>query len=163
MEVCVGFGNRGDFAAYTTAVDVDSARIIKYDYEYQRNPISQYMYSVATPPSQWNILDSIVECVGIVNFPEDIYSDEISDKAVIFILKYCYDTKNKASAIFADNLIPQLFPIRKVLEAYSNQTPLEVPEGQKVCGLMAYGNNIDIIIRVYTKYASTIYRLDRME
>lgn len=163
MDVYVGFRNRGDFCAYTTAVNMDSARIIKYDNEDQRNPISQYMYSVATSPSQWNIFDNIVECVGIVNFPEDIYNDDVSDSCIVFILKHCYDTKNKASAIFADNLIPQLFSIRKVLEAYSNQTPLEVPEGQKVCGLVAYGNNMDIRIKVHTKYAITNYRIDRME
>lgn len=163
IDVYIGHNSRKDFCAYVTAVDMDSARIIKYDKPDKRNPISQYMYDSSTWPPHWNLFDVKAECVGIVNFPRDIYNDNISDTSVMFILKDCYDTLNDASALFADDLIPQLFPIRKVLESYSNQTPLEVPEGQKVCGVIISEHHVNINVRVYTKYSVIDYMIDRME
>ena len=163
IDVYIGHNSRKDFCAYVTAVDMDSARIIKYDNPDKRNPISQYMYDSSTWPPHWNLFDVKAECVGIVNFPRDIYNDNISDTSVMFILKDCYDTLNDASALFADDLIPQLFPIRKVLESYSNQTPLEVPEGQKVCGVIISEYHVNINVRVYTKYSVIDYTIDRME
>ena len=163
IDVYIGHNSRIDFCAYVTAVDMDSARIIKYDNPDKRNPISQYMYNSPTWPPHWNLFDVKAECVGIVNFPRDIYNDNISDTCVMFILKDCYDTLNDASALFADDLIPQLFPIRKVLESYSNQTPLEVPEGQKVCGVIISEHHVNINVKVYTKYSVIDYMIDRME
>lgn len=163
IDVYIGHNSRIDFCAYVTAVDMDSARIIKYDNLDKRNPISQYMYNSPTWPSQWNLFDVKAKCVGIVNFPRDIYNDNISDTCVMFILKDCYDTLNDASALFADDLIPQLFPIRKVLESYSNQTPLEVPEGQKACGVIISEHHVNMNVRVYTKYSVIDYMIDRME
>ena len=79
----------------------------------------------------------------------------------MFILDHVYDTKNSASALFADNLIPELFPIRKVIESFSNATPLESVDGQKACGL-TYNSGI-LYVKVYTEYAATLYCIDRLD
>lgn len=151
----------GSYAAYTTAVDMEAPCIIKWDSKEVRNPISQYVYNNGSYKSQWNIFESEVDCVGIANFPEDLLSEELSQRGALFILDHVYDTKNSASALFADNLIPELFPIRKVIESFSNATPLESVEGQKACGL-TYNSGI-LYVEVYTEYAVTLYCIDRLD
>ena len=151
----------GSYAAYTTAVDMEAPCIIKWDSKEVRNPISQYVYNNGSYKSQWNIFESEVDCVGIANFPEDLLSEELSSRGALFILDHAYDTENNASALFADNLIPELFQIRKVIESFSNATPLERPEGQKACGLTYNGGTL--YVKVYTDYAVTSYCIDRLD
>ena len=151
----------GSYAAYVTAVDMEAPCIIKWDSKEVRNPISQYVYSNGSSKSQWNIFESEVDCVGIANFPEDLLSEELSQNGALFILDHVYDTKNSASALFADNLIPELFPIRKVIESFSNATPLESVEGQKACGLTY--NSGTLYVKAYTEYAVTLYCIDRLD
>lgn len=152
---------RGSYAAYTTAVDMESPCIIKWDSKEVRNPISQYVYNNGSYRTQWNIFESEADCVGIANFPEDLLSEELSPHGALFILDHAYDTENNASALFADNLIPELFQIRKVIESFSNATPLERPEGQKACGLTYNGGTL--YVKVYTDYAVTSYCIDRLD
>lgn len=151
----------GSYAAYTTAVDMEAPCIIKWDSKEVRNPISQYVYNNGSYKSQWNIFESEVDCVGIANFPEDLLSEELSQSGALFILQNVYDLQNKASALFADNLIPELFSIRKVIESFSNATPLESVEGQKACGLTYNGGTL--YLEVYTDYAVTLYCIDRLD
>lgn len=151
----------GSYAAYVTAVDMEAPCIVKWDSKEVRNPISQYVYSNGSYKSQWNIFESEVDCVGIANFPEDLLSEELSQNGALFILDHVYDTKNSASALFADDLIPELFPIRKVIESFSNATPLESVEGQKACGLTY--NSGTLYVKVYTEYAVTLYCIDRLD
>ena len=152
---------KGSYAAYTTAVDMEAPCIVKWDSKEVRNPISQYVYSNGSYKSQWNIFESEVDCVGIANFPEDLLSGELSQSGALFILDNAYDMENNASALFADNLIPELFSIRKVIESFSNATPLERPEGQKACGLTYNGGTL--YLKVYTDYAVTSYCIDRLD
>lgn len=152
---------RGSYAAYTTAVDMEAPCIVKWDSKEVRNPISQYVYSNGSYKSQWNIFESEVDCVGIANFPEDLLSEELSQSGALFILDNAYDMENNASALFADNLIPELFSVRKVIESFSNATPLERPEGQKACGLTYNGGTL--YLKVYTDYAVTSYCIDRLD
>lgn len=152
---------RGSYAAYTTAVDMEAPCIVKWDSKEVRNPISQYVYNDGSYRTQWNIFESEVDCVGIANFPEDLLSEELSQSGALFILQNVYDLQNKASALFADNLIPELFSIRKVIESFSNATPLERPEGQKACGLTYNGGTL--YLEVYTDYAVTLYCIDRLD
>lgn len=152
---------RGSYAAYTTAVDMGAPCIIKWDSKEVRNPISQYVYNNGSYKTQWNIFESEADCVGIANFPEDLLSEELSQSGALFILQNVYDLQNKASALFADNLIPELFSIRKVIESFSNATPLESVEGQKACGLTYNGGTL--YLKVYTDYAVTSYCIDRLD
>lgn len=152
---------RGSYAAYTTAVDMEAPCIIKWDSKEVRNPISQYVYNNGSYRTQWNIFESEADCVGIANFPEDLLSEELSQSGALFILQNVYDLQNKASALFADNLIPELFSIRKVIESFSNATSLERPEGQKACGLTYNGGTL--YLKVYTDYAVTSYCIDRLD
>ena len=152
---------KGSYAAYTTAVDMEAPCIIKWDSKEVRNPISQYVYNDGSYRTQWNIFESEVDCVGIANFPEDLLSEELSQSGALFILQNVYDLQNKASALFADNLIPELFSIRKVIESFSNATSLERPEGQKACGLTYNGGTL--YLKVYTDYAVTSYCIDRLD
>lgn len=150
-----------DYSAYTTAEYMDSPCIIKWDHEEQRNPISMYMYRDGSTPDIWNITPGDVECVGIANYPKDLYSNTASDKGVLFILKGAKDTYNRSSAIFVDNLIPEFYPIRKVIEAYSESTPLLESEGQLASGLYYNGGTMEVT--VYTDYAIMTYTIDRKE
>lgn len=152
---------RGSYAAYTTAVDMEAPCIIKWDSKEVRNAISQYVYNNGSYRTQWNIFGSEADCVGIANFPEDLLSEELSPHGALFILDHAYDMENSASALFADNLIPELFQIRKVIESFSNATPLERPEGQKACGLTYNGGTL--YVKVYTDYAVTSYCIDRLD
>ena len=57
--------------------------------------------------------------------------------------------------------VTNFFTIRKVIESFSNNTPLERIEGQKACGILYTGQGMDV--EVYSEYAITEYHIDRME
>ena len=149
----------GNYCAHVTAVDMDAPCIIKYDSPDKRNPITQYVYNGGSDCYGWNVSGrAYTECVGIANYPKDMYKDGISDDAITFYLKDAYDLNNNSLALFPDDLIDELYPVRKVIEAYSGSESLELPEGQKACGLsVVMGSQQIITAKVYTEYATTVY------
>lgn len=154
-----------NYCAYTAPVDMDAPCVIRWDSDGERNPINQYVYSYGSPKKQWNITEDVskVECVGIANSAMYLLDKDphIPGVGILFILKDVYDTKNQSSALFADDLVKELFTIRKVIESFSNNTPLEKIDGQKACGILYTGQGMDV--EVYTEYAITKYHIDRME
>ena len=151
--------SHGNYCAHVTAVDMDAPCIIKYDSKEQRNPITQYVYQGGSDCRGWNVHGrTYVECAGIANYPKDMYKDGISDHAITFYLVDAYDSNNNNLALFSDDLIDELYPVRKVIEAYSGSEALEVPEGQKACGLsVVIGSQQRITAKVYTEYSTTVY------
>ena len=148
-----------NYCAHVTAVDMDAPCIIKYDSKEQRNPITQYVYQGGSDCYGWNVHGrTYVECVGIANYPKDMYKDGISDHAITFYLVDAYDLNNNNLALFSDDLIDELYPVRKVIEAYSGSEALEVKKKKKACGLsVVMGSQDRIIAKVYTEYSTTVY------
>ena len=156
-----------NYCAYTTAVDMDAPCIIKWDNPEARNPFSQYVYYKGSYSSDWNVHDNSkgVECLAIANGSDHLLDKELcvdTDTGVLFVLKDVYDTVNSSSGLFPYILIGELYSIRKVIESFSNSTPLENVDGQKACGIL-YDDSRTIEVEVHTKYAITRYHIDRME
>ena len=81
--------------------------------------------------------------IGIIPLPhmwnETVSIASVGFKGYLFVIKDVEDTANNSSALFPQILKKDLYPIRAVMERYSNQTPMVTPDGdkgkQKACGI----------------------------
>ena len=155
---------RYPFAQYVTEAIPGSKQILKY-----KNPFVIYMYNGGSTKENFNLTDeSLVEVEAIILHPELMDEENIDDinKAAVFILKNCKDTLMKGGlALFPDSLIDELYPVRKVIESFSNNGKLEdiEPNEQSAAGIMVM-DEYPIVLKVKT-FNNTLemYTIDRLE
>ena len=134
----------------------DAKPILYWDTEEDRNPYSWYTrngtdrffdpYYDATYDRIDHFTSKTLKrnhVIGIVPLPhmwnETVSIASVGFKGYLFVIKDVEDTANNSSALFPQILKKDLYPIRAVMERYSNQTPMVTPDGdkgkQKACGI----------------------------
>lgn len=162
------FGYRYPFCSFVTEAHEGSTPILEYDKMENRNPINIYCYRNGRSPESFNIRNTpTVEVIGIATAPRDIDVPEDELTAMIFILRDCRDTRlDGGSALFPDDLIPELYPYRKVIENYSaNKQITDIgKDEQAAAGLIVSGNDMKYLITIET-VDNTLesYIIDRMK
>lgn len=155
------------FFTFTTEAIEGSKPIMVHDKEDNRNPLSMYTYYSGSFATSFNIYSALVEVLGVTRSPENMKNHmEHPDYYYAFILKNCRDLKmNGGSGLFPDLLIKELYPVRKVIEEYSKNTPIEDIDKytQAAAGLCMCGKNINMEVRVETENTIEAYLIDRME
>lgn len=142
--------------AMVAPVHPDAKPILYWDTEENRNPYSWYTrggtdrffdpYYDATYDRIDHFASKTLKknhVIGIVPLPhmwnETVSIASVGFKGYLFIVKDVEDTANNSSALFPQILKKDLYPIRAVMERYSNQTPMVIPDGdkgkQKACGV----------------------------
>jgi hypothetical protein len=83
-------------------------------------------------------------------------------KQVFFSIPECWDGagKNTGSALFPQILKNELKPIERVVEAFSNKTPLT---GRGTANGLSFRNGVPITVRVKTRLGTAMYRIDRWD
>ena len=149
-------------ATFVTASDYNAEPILKYDSKDKRNPLSQYAYNGGSYLQDWNISSTSAEVIGIA--PGADYMNKDDYNTVIFIIDGCRDTKmTGGSALFPDILRSELYPVRRVIEAYSIDKKLEdIPTDKQAAAGIIYGNyNLNVVVETETTRCA--YILDRMK
>lgn len=134
----------------------DAKPILYWDTEENRNPYSWYTRSGTDRffdpyyDATYDRIDHFASktlkrnhVIGIVPLPhmwnETVSIASVGFKGYLFVIKDVEDTDNNSSALFPQILKKDLYPIRAVMERYSNQTPMATPDGdkgkQKACGI----------------------------
>lgn len=152
------------FAQYVTEAIPGSKQILKY-----KNPFVIYMYNGGSTKKEFNLNDeSLVEVEAVILHPEVMDEENTNDinKGAVFVIKDCKDTLMKGGlALFPDSLIDELYPVRKVIESFSNNGKLEdiEPNEQSAAGIMVM-DEYPIVLKVKTSNNTLeMYTIDRLE
>lgn len=152
------------FAQYVTEAIPGSKQILKY-----KNPFVIYVYNGGSTKEEFNLIDeNLVEVEAVILHPEVMDEENINDinKGAVFIIKDCKDTLMKGGlALFPDVLIDELYPVRKVIESFSNNNKLEdiEPNEQSAAGIMLM-DDYPIVLKVKTSNNTLeLYTIDRLE
>jgi hypothetical protein len=155
------------YAALVTAEDPSAPPIIQWDTEENRNPVSWYLYSGGSWPTQWNLpRGGWTEVTGITlqpNLWQPGYDHQ--GQGLFFILKNCKDTQNKSSGLFPEILRGELREVRATIESYSRSNALSGYEEASACGRLLQSSHTwtNCEIRVTTNLGVTTYKLDRWD
>ena len=162
---------RYPFTQYTTEAIKGSKPIIKYDSSDpdNRNPFVAYMYHGGSDKKSFGMVytKNYADVVAIIPHPEAMAENpEDVITGAVFVLKGCKDcVMNGGLGLFPECLIPELYPIRKVIESFSNKGKLEdITDGsQSAAGIMLLEN---YFLTVEVKTCNNTlekYTIDRLE
>lgn len=158
--------NSDSFSAMVTAEDPSAPPIIQWDNEENRNPVSWYLYSGGSYPSQWNLSTGWIEVTGIALQP-NLWQPgfEHQGHGVLFVLKNCRDTRNKSSGLFPEILRGELREVRATIESYSHSSKLSGHDEATACGILKQSGKTwsNCELRVTTDLGVTTYKLDRWD
>ena len=158
--------DKDGFGALVTAEDPAAPPIIVWDTDDNRNPFNWYCYNGGSYPSHWNLKPGYVEVTAIVLQP-NLWQPgyEQYGSGLLFILKDCKDIRNKASALFPENLRSELREVRSTIEAYSGEHALSGVEEASACGILCQAgiHTWGARLRVTTNLGVTMYTLDRWD
>lgn len=166
MELYVPYSAES-YAALVTAEDPSAPPIIQWDTEENRNPVSWYLYSGGSYPTQWNLSrGSWAEVVGITlqpNLWQPGYDHQ--GQGLFFILKNCRDTENRSLGLFPEILRGELREVRSTLESYSRSNKLSGYEEASACGRLLQSRSTwtNCELRVTTDLGVSTYKLDRWD
>lgn len=113
-----------------------SKPILKWDKEDQRNPYSWFFKS-GYNLKMCNIATDVINVVGICKIPSMFYSDKFRQwgNHHILLLEGMRPLE-VGYALFPEILIDDLFPIRNVINKWSDEQTMEIPDGQIASGIM---------------------------
>lgn len=116
----------------------------------------------------WNVpANSFVKVNGITNSPNLWNEQEVSHAGthVFFLLDGVKDSsEGKGRGFFNEMLKPELRQIRKVLEAYTGNTPIEEADEATACGVgYSKDNEWGLTLRVTSNGSSRIIKIDRWD
>lgn len=156
---------RENYAALVTAVNQDAPPILQWDFEDNRNPVSQYVYHNGSHPSQWELNPGYCNVTGIC-FTPSMWNGNFAhhNESVIFILEGAKDTKDSGNALFPEILKSEFHSIRATIEAYAQTALITGREEASACGIkLQKGAQWNYIFRVISKLGQIEYRLDRWD
>lgn len=145
-------------------------RCMVFDFNYRNGVISDMYTNNVTPnksSQSWNIdNNSMVEVTGIVNSPNMWDGGSTTNgNHIFFLLKDCKDTSaGRGRGFFNEMLIPELKEIRKTLEVYTANTPIENVDESDACGV-GYSADTDwnLTVRVTSGNTVRLIKIDRFD
>jgi hypothetical protein len=166
------------FGSFTTAVDPDAEPLLRWDKKEERNPVSSYAHTNGLTPLQAG-LDTNVDIPVLMVIPSEfhltkqitigtevgvnpVFEEATNALPQVVIVKggdRMRSGKGGGLAIFPENLRPELFEVRQVIEAFSNAGSLEEPENG-FSGIHMNGNS-PTLFSVETEDAMVRVLVDR--
>lgn len=170
IEAKIGNGNLS-MSAMLTATNPDAPPIFKYDTAERRCPVSWYVYAEGSPAKLWGLTPyTHVPVTAVVLQPNMWGGDENAypscGKGAFFILEGAKDLFGKPGlALFPQLMKSELYDIRKVIEAYSNQNQPTGGDEASACGIRIGENDCKsgVVFKVKTDIGEAYYDIDRWE
>ena len=121
-----------------------------------------------TSTDAWNIpMNSFAKVTGITTSPNTWGENkfENSGNHTFFLLENCKDTsEGKGRGFFNETLKSELREIRKTLEAYTQNTPIEGMENASACGLgYSKDSEWNVTLKVTSNGSSRLIKIDRFD
>lgn len=161
MEAWIAPVKKYNLCALVTAVERSAPPILKWDHEGKRNRVSWFVYSGGSLPREWGLKNGYNRVTAVVPLPEE------TRPGVVLTMEGAMDPSmgQSGSALFPEILRPELYEVRKTVEAYSQKTPLSNWGRANACGLLLplASGQIGITLRVRTKYGVHTFHVDRWD
>jgi hypothetical protein len=156
----------GNFFAFVTAVNPDAPPILQWDREDSRNSVSWYVYHSGSHAAAWGLPAGMyVPVVAITTQPSSWGGgSDHQGNGVYLVLKGARDSRKSGLALFPEILKTEYREIRAAMEAYSRSRELAAVDAP-ACGfsLQKSGGSWDGVLRVTSRGARVIYKLDRWD
>lgn len=146
----------------------DRDRVVAFEFNYikgQHPTISGTSYSSV---DAWNIpVNGFVKVKGITNSP-NLWGDQKTAHIghhIFFLLEGAKDTsEGKGRGFFTETLKPELREIRKTLEAYTANTPIEGVDDATACGVgYTKDSEWNLVVKVKTGDSTRLIKIDRWD
>lgn len=116
----------------------------------------------------WNVkINDFVKVTGITTSPNLWGEKEFAKSGthVFFLLDGCKDlSEGKGRGFFNEMLKSELHEIRKTLEAYTSNTPIEDADKATACGIGYSKDNLwDLTLRISSNDSSRLIKIDRFD
>jgi len=117
--------------------------------------------------NSWNVENGFVKVNGITNSP-NLWGDkpvEHSGNHIFFILDKCKDlSEGKGRGFFNEMLKSELREVRKTLEAYMANTPIEDSENASACGVgYSKDSEWNLLVNVVSNNSKRLIKIDRWD
>lgn len=155
----------GSFVAITTA-EVEGSKIIHQ----WGNSFAHYMWAGGSRCSQWGLRSQeFVKVTAVTNHTSMWFGGKqpANTKPCVFmLLEGCKESVlDKGNALFPENLISELHPIRKTIEAYSKSAALSGANEATACGMYFSGASVEcmMIKALLPGNVEVLYKIDRWD
>ncbi|WP_025686316.1 YfaP family protein [Paenibacillus maysiensis] len=116
----------------------------------------------------WNVsVNSFVKVNGITNSPNLWGEEKVTHTGhhIFFLLDGCKDlSEGKGRGFFVETLKPELREVRKTLEAYTANTPIEGIEAASASGVgYSKDSEWNLIVKVTTGNSTRLIKIDRWD
>jgi len=141
---------------------------VVFDFDYVRGQEPKFHTSLHSSESLWSVpLNSFVKVSGITNSP-NLWGEKPVSKSgthVFFLLEDCKDlSEGKGRGFFNETLKSELREIRKTLEAYAANTPIEDADKASACGVgYSKENAWNATLKVTANNSSRLIKIDRWD
>lgn len=157
----------GAFSSFLTAEDMTAPPIIQWDNIERRNPMSWYFHAGEARAETWNLKSSTYVEVKALGWKPNMLSEQVTNqgRGVMFALDGCFDKRGATACLFPEILKSELHQIRSTIEAHSNRTQLEQPNGQAAAGILSDFSKPKghIVVRVSRLGGRQKFKIDRWD
>jgi hypothetical protein len=156
--------DRQQYTAMVTAKNPDAPNLLQWD-----NPVSHYVYSSGSLPSQWNLPAGKYHPVTAVVLRSWMWNPaktfDHHGAGVVFVLDGCRDTAHQRSGgMFPEQMKSEYHAVRKTLEAYFQNAAIEGKHEAEACGIaLVKGATWNLTFRVTSRGVRSTYKLDRWD
>lgn len=142
--------------------------VFEFDYKKGQKPVISTSSVSHSVENSWNVeANSFVEVKGITTSPNLWGERPVTHTGnhTFFLLDGCKDlSEGKGRGFFNEMLKPELREIRKTLEAYTANTPIEGADEATACGLgFSKDSDWDLTLKVTTGNSTRVVKIDRFD
>jgi hypothetical protein len=142
---------------------------IVFEFDYKNKQVLNLTGAQSTTATieDWNISKEFIKVNAIINSPNLWEEQKVIHVGshIFFILEEVKDlSEGKGRGFFNETLKSELHEIRKTLEAYTAQTPIEGADKASACGVgYSIGNDWNLILKVTSGNSSRLIKIDRFD
>lgn len=140
-----------------------------FSFDYHNGVVSNmkiYQEATVEGVEDWGVVtQQFVPVKGIIPSP-NIWDEETTNGShTFFILEGCHDTnEEQGRGFFNEILKPELYEIRKTLEVYTAETPIEGADEADACGIgYAVDRDWNLTLKVTTDNSKRLIKIDRYD
>ena len=170
-----GYGNSNQYKVeleiegkiYTYEGETTREEVV-FEFEYIKGQEPVFVGTQPSSSSSWNIDNgSFAKISGITKSP-NLWGDNPLERVgdhTFFLLDGCKDeSEGKGRGFFNEFLKSDLKEVRKTLEAYTAQTPIQGSEDASACGLgFSKESDWNLVLRVTDSGLSRLIKIDRLD